>query len=122
MGYVGNIVAMLAKQTATEQGVHIFNFADKPDLSAREIVDIVTDELEFTKKIPSVPYWLGLFGGYAFDTLARITGKNLPVSSIRVKKFCAETTVNTERLLTSGFNPPYTLEEGLRKMIQHEFK
>jgi len=78
--------------------------------------------LKFKKSIPSAPYWLGLAGGYAFDILAKITGKKFPVSSIRIKKFTAETTVNTDRLLQSGFKASYTLEEGLRNMIKHEFK
>ena len=122
MGYVGNIAAFLASQTEAKSGVHIYNFADKPDLSSREIVDIVTDALGYKNKIPSAPYWLGLAGGYAFDLLAGLTGKKFPVSSIRIKKFAAETTVNTDRLLASGFKAPYTLEEGLQNMIEHEFK
>ena len=30
-------------------------------------------------------------GGYCFDLLAKLTGKKLAVSSVRVKKFCATT-------------------------------
>ena len=108
MGYVGNIAAFLASLTQEKPGTAIYNFCDKPDLSSKEIVDIVTDELKFKKSIPSAPYWLGLAGGYAFDILAKITGKKFPVSSIRIKKFTAETTVNTDRLLQSGFKAPYT--------------
>ena len=122
MGYVGNIAAFLASVTNEKPGTAIYNFCDKPDLSSREIVDIVTDELGFKKKIPSAPYWLGLAGGYAFDLPAKITGKKFPVSSIRIKKFTAVTTVNTDRLIESGFKAPYTLEQGLRNMIKYEFK
>ena len=122
MGYVGNIAAFLAEQTGAPAGVRHFNFADKPDLTSREIIDIITDELDFKKKIPSAPYWLGLAGGYTFDIISKLTGKKFPISSIRIKKFTAETVVNTDKLIASGFKPPYTLEEGLRKMIAHEFK
>lgn len=122
MGYVGNIAAFLALQTAAKPGTYIYNFADKPDLSANEIVQIVKDEMNITGKSISIPYIVGLLGGYAFDFIAKVTGKKFPVSSIRIKKFCAETTVNTDKLLASGFKAPYTLEEGIRKMIKHEFK
>jgi len=122
MGYVGNIAAFLATQVNSKAGTYIYNFADKPDLSSNEIVEIVKDEMNITRNIPSIPYILGLIGGYIFDVIAKITGKKFPISSIRIKKFCAETTVNTNRLGASGFKAPYTLEEGLRNMIKYEFK
>jgi GlcNAc-P-P-Und epimerase len=122
MGYVGNIAAFLASQIVASSGIHIFNFSDKPDLSAHEITRIIKNELNIEKNFISVPYTLGLLGGYAFDLLSIITGKKFPVSSIRIKKFTAETTINTDKLLVSGFKAPYTLEEGLRKMATQEFK
>ncbi len=122
MGYVGNIAAFLASRIAASSGVHIFNFSDKPDLSAHEITRIIKNELNIEKNFISVPYTLGLLGGYTFDLLSIITGKKFPVSSIRIKKFTAETTINTDKLLVSGFKAPYTLEEGLRKMATQEFK
>lgn len=123
MGYVGNISAFLASLTMAKPGVEIYNFAGKPDLSSEEIVEIVKKELNLHPgKTISVPYWIGLLGGYAFDLLAWITGKKFAVSSIRIKKFTAETTVSTKNLEKSGFEMPYTLEEGLRRMIRSEFK
>lgn len=121
MGYVGNIAAFLSSRTAAQAGTHIFNFSDKPDLSAHEITSIIKDELKIGKKFISLPYTLGLLGGYTFDLLSVITGKKFPVSSIRIKKFTAETTINTDKLLSSGFKAPFTLEEGLRNMAKKEF-
>jgi len=121
MGYVGNISAFLTFLVNTKKGIEIYNFAGKPDLSAKKIVEIVKNELNFKGKTISIPYWIGLLGGYVFDFLALITGKKFAVSSIRIKKFCAETTVSTNRLFESNFKEPYSLEEGLRKMIQYEF-
>lgn len=122
MSYVGNIAGFLATRIEVGKGIEIFNFADKPDLSSAEIVQIVKDEMNITANIISLPYSIGLLAGYVFDFIALITGKKFPVSSIRIKKFCAETTVNTNRLAKSGFSSPYTIEDGLRKMINHEFK
>ena len=53
--------------------------------------------------------------------LAKITGKTYPISSIRIKKFCADTVINTDRLQLTGFVPSYTLAEGLNRMIKSEF-
>lgn len=122
MGYVGNIASFLAFQVNINQGSYIYNFADKPDLSSKEIVDIVTNELGFKNKIPSVPYEFGILGGFIFDIISKISGKKLAVSSVRIKKFTADTSINTDKLIASGFSPPYSLEKGLRNMIIHEFK
>lgn len=121
MGYVGNISAFLASLTNEKKGVSIYNFADKPDLRSKEIVAIIQDELGMHKEFLSAPYWLGLLGGYGFDIMAKITGRKFPVSSIRIKKFTAETTVATRKLSKCGFKKPYSLEEGLRNMVRHEF-
>jgi len=122
MGYVGNISAFLSSCKNMDSGTHVYNFAGKPDLSSMEIVQIVKNSLNIQGRTVALPYWLGLLGGYSFDILAKLTGKKFPISSIRIKKFTAETTVNTDKLLESGFKEPFTLEEGLKRMIQYEFK
>ena len=122
MGYVGNIAKFLELQIDRDKGINIFNFADKPDLSSQEIVEIVRQEMKIKKQFFSIPYSLGLIGGYTFDFLALIMQRKFSVSSVRIKKFCAETTVNTDRLKSTGFIPPFTLEEGIKNMIQYEFK
>lgn len=63
-----------------------------------------------------------MLGGKCFDLLAKITGKKLTVSSVRVKKFCASTEINSTAALSSGFVPPYTLAEGMRRTIAFEFQ
>lgn len=68
-----------------------------------------------------LPYVFGLLGGKAFDFLSFVTGKKLPVSSIRVKKFCANTRYSSGRMKTAGFTPPYSIEEGLKNTILFEF-
>ena len=45
-----------------------------------------------------LPYTVGLFGGYVFDFFSLISRKPFPVSSIRVKKFCADTVVRADKL------------------------
>ena len=122
MGYVGNIAKFLEMQVNSENGINIFNFADKPDLSSNEIVTIVRNEMNITKEFLRIPYSVGLLGGYSFDLLAFLSQKKFSISSIRIKKFCAETTVDTDRLKLTGFISPFTLEEGIKNMINYEFK
>jgi glycosyltransferase len=43
-----------------------------------------------------IPYSIGLLGGIAFGLFTNISGKFSPISSIRIKKFCADVTVLAE--------------------------
>jgi nucleoside-diphosphate-sugar epimerase len=117
MAYVGNIANFLASATEFGPGKHLFNFATKPDMTVRELVSFVRTELGMTAPLPKLPYSLGLAGGFTFDVLAKLTGKKFPISSIRIRKFCANTTVSTKALDELGFKPPFTLQEGLNRMI-----
>ena len=122
IAYVGNVAAFMAHTLSFGAGKHLYNYADKPDLSMRDFV------LECRKALGKeglglrLPYIIGLLGGYVFDALAKVTGRKFPISSIRVKKFCANTIVNAERIEETGFVRPYSLEEGLQDFIKGEFQ
>ena len=122
MAYVGNIVAFVKFMIDNLQsGYNVFNYIDKPDFSMNELVKHV--ETVLGKNIPSIhfPYWMGMMGGYCFDLLAFVTRKKLSISSVRVKKFCATTEFNANKALSTGFQAPYTLGEGLRRTLEFEF-
>ena len=122
MAYVGNIVAFVKFMIeSVKEGYNVFNYIDKPDTNMNVLVALV--EKVLGKHIPSThfPYWMGMVGGYCFDLLAKITGKKLAISSVRVKKFCAVTQFDSTKAMMSGFVPPYTLQEGLARTIEFEF-
>jgi len=122
MAYVGNVVAFLQWNIEhNSQNYSVYNYIDKPDYSMREL--LAEFEKIMDRKLPNIsfPYWLGLMGGYCFDILAFVTRKNFPISSIRVKKFCAQTVFDSTKMLNSGFVPPYSMPEALKRTIQYEF-
>lgn len=122
MAYVGNIVAFVKFMIDNcTTGYNVFNYIDKPDTNMNDLVALVEKVLK--KNIPSThfPYWMGMMGGYCFDILAKITGKKFTVNSVRVKKFCAVTQFDSTKAMTSGFVPPYTLQEGLARTLEFEF-
>ena len=122
MSYVGNVSAFLASRLESDPGVFIFNYADTPDLTSRQIVDTVADALAIPLRVPfALPMRVGLFAGWIFDLISRITGRSMPISAIRVRKFCAETSVDTARLRASGFRAPYELREALHRTIKTDF-
>lgn len=122
MAYVGNVVAFVKYMIDNvNTGYNVFNYIDKPDFTMNELVNLIEKVLH--KRIPAVrfPYWIGMLGGYCFDLLAKLTGKKLTISSVRVKKFCATTQFDATKVCNSGFIPPYTLEEGLSRTLKFEF-
>ena len=122
MAYVGNVAAFIKYCIETQKrGSRIINYVDKPDLSMNELLSQVEKSLE--KKLPSVrlPYWLGRLGGIGFDVIAGITGKNFPITAVRIKKFCATTQFDATLAHKSGFKAPFTLAEGLDRTLKSEF-
>ena len=122
MSYIGNIVAFILFLIEKKLvGYELYNYVDKPDLTTTDLVKYTGQILG--KKIPTIriPYWLGMLGGYGFDIVAFVFRKKLNVSSVRVKKFCSVTQFDSRKAMSSGFVPPYTMEEGLRNMLENEF-
>ena len=122
MGYVENISAFLVHALSMGPGTHLYNYADKPDLTAAELVEIARRKLHQSGRILRIPYWIGLAGGYFFDLAALITGRQFPISSIRIKKFCAGTQIAADKLSETGSIPRYSLEQGLERMIAADFQ
>jgi hypothetical protein len=54
--------------------------------------------------------------------LAKVTSRNFPISAIRIRKFCATTQIASKKLGEIGFVSPYSLTDGLKRMILSEFK
>lgn len=122
MAYVGNIVAFVKYmlENVTE-GYNVFNYIDKPDVNMNQLVGHVSKVLNKHIPMTHFPYWMGMAGGYCFDLLAKLTGKKLAISSVRVKKFCATTEFDATKAHSCGFKAPYTLEEGLARTLEFEF-
>jgi len=95
----------------------VFNYIDKPDLTSTQISDTVSECLG-KKPAPAVPYWLGMLMGLPFDLVIAVTGKNLPISTARIKKlFKTQTKFEADKLLDAGYTPKVPLKEGIRRMV-----
>ncbi len=122
MAAVENVAAFLAFVLELGRGEHLFTYADKPDYTMNQLVARVRGALG-RSACPGLrlPYFAGYAAGVVFDVLARIIGRPLPVSAVRVEKFCANTQISAERVLASGFTPAVTLEQALDDTISTEF-
>jgi GlcNAc-P-P-Und epimerase len=122
MAYIGNVVAFLEACILTDQKYGVYNYVDTPDLVMNQLVSQVRAQLTGKDGVGlRLPYWLGLILGYTADLVSSIIGKNLPVSSIRIKKFVSSTNFKSTKADLDHFVPPYSLTDGLQRTIQSEF-
>lgn len=122
MAYIGNIVAFLEACIATDQKYGVYNYIDTPDLTMNELVSQVRAKLKGKTGVgPRLPFWLGLILGYTADLVAKISGINLSVSSIRVKKFASSTEFESSKANLENFQAPFTLSQGVERTLQSEF-
>jgi len=121
MGYVSNITAFIEYAMTFKPGIHLYNFIDKPDYCMNDLVKKVKGIMGKPEQIGlHLPFWLGYAVAKGFDSVAAITGKRLTISSIRVKKFCANSVYNTA-IDSTGFKPPDRLEDAIIRTVKHEF-
>jgi nucleoside-diphosphate-sugar epimerase len=121
MAYVENVAAFIEYNLHNPLGEHLCNYIDKPDFDMNTLVSEVYRILGNSGRLFHWPYWIGFTGGLCFDLLAKILRKKLPVSSIRVKKFCANTLFESTNIKTTSFKTPVSLIEGLERTITYEF-
>lgn len=123
MAYVENVAAFLAFALFAGPGVTIFNYADKPDFDMNSLVSLIRSRVGRGSGVgPRLPLWIARTAGGLADVVAGMTGKSLPISSVRVRKFAANTEVDATRAHASGFKRPIDLRDGLAVTLDHEFQ
>jgi nucleoside-diphosphate-sugar epimerase len=121
MAYVENVVAFIEYSMNFKPGVHIYNYIDKPDFTMNNLVRNVNRILGRSEKISfRLPFAIGFLIGKGFDLVAAMTGKRFAISSIRVKKFCANSVYDTS-IDKTGFMRPMPLDESIVQTMRHEF-
>jgi len=122
MAYVENVAACLEWTLGLPIGRHVFNYADKPDYDMNGLVRAVRSALgKSPRPWLRVPLGIGLAGGRVFDAVSALSGRKLPISAVRVRKFTASTVIASERLRSMGFVAPHALDDGLQRTLAAEF-
>ena len=116
------MVAFLEACIESDQTYAVFNYVDTPNMTMNELISIVRKKLNKSNNARlRIPYWLGLPVAYMSDIIANVTGKNLPISSIRLKKFVSSTEFLSAKTDLKGFEPPFSLKAGLHRTLHSEF-
>lgn len=122
IAYIKNFVDFLVACIECQQKYGLYNYVDTPDITMKELVSQVRYKLKNKNGVGfRLPYFLGIIIGYVADTVSKISGKNFPVSSIRVKKFTSSTEFKSAKYKLQGFSPSYELTEAIDRTLQNEF-
>tara|TARA_B100000900_G_scaffold314045_1_gene272882 strand:+ start:1720 stop:2688 length:969 start_codon:yes stop_codon:yes gene_type:complete len=121
IAYVENISKFIRSCVDEKPGVHIYNYVDKPDLTMRELVNTINELKRKKGKIRNIPYFIAFSIGVFFDSLAYMFPIKPIITSIRIKKFCANSQFNTS-INNNKFRRDYSLKEAIKKTIRYDFK
>jgi Nucleoside-diphosphate-sugar epimerases len=121
MAYVENVAAFIEYNIHNKPGEYLYNYIDKPDFDMNTLVSEVNRILGRSTRLIHWPYFIGYCGGLFFDILACVTRKKLVISSIRVKKFCANTLFEAKNISKTDFRPPVDLVTALANTVKYEF-
>lgn len=119
IAYVENLVeATVFLLNRLNPGVEYFNYSDEPQMTIKQIVDIIS--LYAGVKIPKIrfPLPLILLAVSPFDILEKITGCIFPITAKRIKKFNTATHHKADKIREMGFKQPFSLEEGFRRTLE----
>lgn len=120
LAYVGNLIDALLQRwpLPAVPGVRLYNYADLPDLTSREIAEAVYAGLHRPAPGWQIPMPLARLVAAPFDLLTALTGRDLGLSSARLAKFAtAETRLGPAALAAEGYAPRIPLKQAIAKMV-----
>jgi nucleoside-diphosphate-sugar epimerase len=120
IAYVGNLVEYIVSIIGDSES-SIVNYADKPDLTMEALIALTNKSLHKKGRRLHIPYWIGLTGGYLLDLISFVSRKKFPISAIRIKKFCSNSTINTDKLMAQNTKNLVSLPSAVKATIEHEF-
>ena len=120
LSYVENLLdATMHLWNRGFEGLQTYNFVEKPDLNSREIAEAVGTALGKARPGPTLPMPIVLALTTPFDVITAITGKDLGISTMRVRKlFAQETKFESDKLAATGFKSAVSIREGISRMVK----
>lgn len=121
LSYVENIVdaTLFLWRRPPAAPFDVYNYIDKPDLQSRQIAAHIYESLGKRPPRLTLPLGLAVAAALPFDLVIRLTGRNLPISSARVRKLAsAQTRFESDKVFRAGFAPRVSLREGIDRMVK----
>ena len=122
MAYVENVVDFILYSIKFPPGIHVYNYADAPDLSMSELISLIYHSIGSRRQsLLRIPYSIGYSIGMIFDVFSTALGRKLPISRMRVRKFCSNSIFSTKSIEV-GFKPRFSLVDAVHKTVKYEYE
>jgi nucleoside-diphosphate-sugar epimerase len=119
IAYVENLVeATIFLLNYFRPGIDYYNYCDEPQMTIKDIVDIICRYAEINIPRIRLPLFLALGLTWPFDILEKITGHLFPITAKRIKKFNTPTHFKADKIRKLGFKQPVDLKEGFRRTLK----
>jgi len=117
--YLHNVVdaALWLWEDLSRGGIEAYNIVDEPRLTTRQMVDLIRDELGIHQPLLRLPFGLVERPARIFDWLAARTGRDLPITASRIRKFCTSTNFDGSRIQRAGFSPRFSSNEAIARTV-----
>ncbi len=99
-------------------GIQNYNCIDKPYLSVRQLMTIISENPGFKMPLIIIPLKMAIAIGKIFDLFSKLLNKDLPINSDRMKKFGTATDYRAEKIRESGYVQQYTIKDIFRETCQ----
>lgn len=120
LAYIDNVIDFVSKTLELDEGNYCFNFIDKPESNMNMIMSVIYKALGKKKPKIYVPFFIAYTLAKLLDILSFMSRKQFSISSIRIKKFCSDTSFETS-VSKIGFKSKYSIEDAIKKTIDYEF-
>lgn len=122
IAYVENVADFFLHFLGSRPGIHTYNYVDGPELDMNQLVSLVRGTLFGKAEVgPRLPLSVGFLIGGLADAIARLTGKSLPLSRQRVRKFISTTSFTTRHADDHRFVPQVDLSQAIQTTLHAEF-
>lgn len=121
LSYVENIVdaTLFLWDKPARPPFDLYNYVEKPDLTSRQICETILHALGKKPVSWHIPLWAACLAALPFDLVINLTGRNLPISSARIRKlFSTVTLFEAEKVRQAGFVARVPLKDGIEKMVR----
>ncbi len=118
-----NIIDMtLFSMTLLKPGLQTFNCIDKPYVTLSELMNMIASHPGFRIPVITIPLDWAIAVGKVFDILGKVTYKDFPVNSDRMRKFATATDYSGEKIREAGYIQNKTIAYELARTINWYLK
>ena len=118
VAYVENLVsATLFLLESMKIGIEIYNYSDEPQLSLKELVNVVSQVA--LVKLPDfhIPPKIAIYIGGVIDVIGKLLRLNFSFKKERFKRFSTSSHYPSDKIRLIGFKQKIDLSEGISKTV-----